>query len=619
LTLQAVTDNLSVQVNGTAAITATDSTFLIGDVGLWSYEPASAGQHGFDNFTVVPQGGVSAATINYTYDPLYRLTNAKYSTGTVYTYTYDAVGNRLSQTITATTVYTYDDANRLTNADGVAYMWNANGNLINDGVFTYTYDTVNRLSAVTGGGLTASYAYNGMGARMRQVTGGITTTYMLDLNAGLVQVLADSGANTYLYGNGRIAQFAGATPQYFLADHLGSVRQLTNASGAVTLAKSYQPYGSVLSSAGTGASSYGFTGEVTDSTGLVYLRARYYASGQARFVSSDPSRLERNLYQYAFSNPTRYRDRLGLLADDDIDRGIQLIRTEFPWVAIDREANDRTSTLNLLQYLCGASYWTPYSLDVVLRALRLANQFSPQFISNLSGLSFDIEQNYNVLPDTHTDRDQTIHLRLRSFHNVQGVNVGSSKPAGEGLHVILHEMFHAYAFRRGASVELSFADAAGWTYVVEDPLGYYTQRNYSQLLQSQYIPVGCTEWLQRGLSLEDCIADISDKDQYGLDAYSRGLHGKLPTVIPGLVLDWYVRIYAPIGSSGQYISRNIHEDFAESGAQFIERFLFDRYADAAVAYRYRYSDLTSLPSYLRERRDSWFFFHFQVTRIGPPH
>jgi uncharacterized protein RhaS with RHS repeats len=30
---------------------------------------------------------------------------------------------------------------------------------------------------------------------------------------------------------------------YHLADHLGSVRQLVNASGAVTLARSYDPFG----------------------------------------------------------------------------------------------------------------------------------------------------------------------------------------------------------------------------------------------------------------------------------------------------------------------------------------------------------------------------------------
>ena len=36
-------------------------------------------------------------TITYDYDPLNRLTDANYSDGTYYTYTYDAVGNRRTQ------------------------------------------------------------------------------------------------------------------------------------------------------------------------------------------------------------------------------------------------------------------------------------------------------------------------------------------------------------------------------------------------------------------------------------------------------------------------------------------------------------------------------------------
>ncbi len=58
---------------------------------------------------------------------------------------------------------------------------------------------------------------------------GQTTTYSLDLNAGLTQVLAD-GANTYLYGNDRIAQENIGT-DYYLGDALGSVRQMTDGSG----------------------------------------------------------------------------------------------------------------------------------------------------------------------------------------------------------------------------------------------------------------------------------------------------------------------------------------------------------------------------------------------------
>ena len=152
------------------------------------------------------------------------------ATGESFGCTYDAVGNRLTQTtITNTTVYTYDIANQLVNVGGVAQTWDNNGNLLNDGVFTYTYDSGNRLTGVSGQSSVFSYQYNGFGDRMRRVGNGITTTYTLDLNAGLMQVLAD-GTNAYLYGNGRIAQQSVTTTAYFLGDALGSVRQVAHGS-----------------------------------------------------------------------------------------------------------------------------------------------------------------------------------------------------------------------------------------------------------------------------------------------------------------------------------------------------------------------------------------------------
>jgi hypothetical protein len=72
---------------------------------------------------------------------------------------------------------------------------------------------------------------------------------VVDLNAGLTQTLSD-GANTYIYGVGRIAQQRGAVTEYFLGDALGSVRQLVDDSGAVVLAKTYDPYGVVTTSNG---------------------------------------------------------------------------------------------------------------------------------------------------------------------------------------------------------------------------------------------------------------------------------------------------------------------------------------------------------------------------------
>jgi len=79
-------------------------------------------------------------TITYTYDGLYRLVEADYSSGESFQYTYDAMGNRTAYTATITstavTTYSYDAANRLVNAGGVTYTWDARGNLLADGVYT---------------------------------------------------------------------------------------------------------------------------------------------------------------------------------------------------------------------------------------------------------------------------------------------------------------------------------------------------------------------------------------------------------------------------------------------------------------------------------------------------
>ena len=49
---------------------------------------------------------------------------------------------------------------------------------------------------------------------------------------------------------------------------------------------------------GAGTSRYGWTGEQVDSSGFVYLRARYYAPSMGRFMQMDPSRQEVNPYPY---------------------------------------------------------------------------------------------------------------------------------------------------------------------------------------------------------------------------------------------------------------------------------------------------------------------------------
>ena len=208
---------------------------------------------------------------------------------------------------------------------GVAYIWYMNGNLLSDGVNTHVYDSANRLVSVSGQSSVTSYQYNGLGGRLTQNG----TQYVLDLNAGLTQVLND-GENSYVYGLGRISQ-TNTTTEYFLGDALGSVRQLSMTNGEISLAQSYDPYGNVTYTAGTSSTPYGFTGETTDANGLVYLRARYYNPADARFMSRDTwagdynSPLSLNRWMYVEGNPVNYADPTGHISEGYQARKADLI------------------------------------------------------------------------------------------------------------------------------------------------------------------------------------------------------------------------------------------------------------------------------------------------------
>ncbi len=320
------TPSITPTATGTATVTATPTETRTPTATATATETSTPTITPTPTMTLTPTStpaGLDTTAIDYAYDRLYRLRQASYTgsfTGTV-AYEYDAVGNRTRQTqsfgTTVVTNYGYDNANRLTNVNGVTYTWDDNGNLTNDGMLTYAYDQANRLKQVTQGGNTYTYTYNGLGDRLSQTVGVTTTRYVLDPAGGLTQVLTD-GTSTYLYGNGRIAQQQTDT-QYFGADALGSVRQLYNAGGQVIADTRYDPYGAVLTQAGVGASTYGFTGEQFDSyIKLLYLRARWYDSGTGRFTQPDTiipdpmnsQSLDR--YAYAHNNPLTYIDPTGL-------------------------------------------------------------------------------------------------------------------------------------------------------------------------------------------------------------------------------------------------------------------------------------------------------------------
>ncbi len=294
----------------------------------------------------LPTASGDTRVISYTYDPLSRLTSAVYSSGECYQYAYDRVGNRTVQTTTVGAItYQYDAANRLSSVNGQTYAWDNTGNLLNDGSALYRYDQANRLISTTLSGVTSLYAYTGDGVRLKQTVAGVPTTYTQDLAAPLPVVMqAKTGVTTtrYLYdiSTRPLAQYTSDGAEYLLADGLGSVRQIADANGYLILTQDYEPYGSVRNSDGLRGSAYGFTGEERDTTGLIYLRARYMQPMLGMFLSRDPwsgddlRPASMNGWNYVEENPVNRVDPSGLspwIPTDDDGRIIhhQLIEPDF--------------------------------------------------------------------------------------------------------------------------------------------------------------------------------------------------------------------------------------------------------------------------------------------------
>ena len=86
------------------------------------------------------------------------------------------IGNAAYQyasTATATTAYAPNGLNQYATVGSQAIVYDANGNLTNDGKYTYTYDPENRLITAAMTGMSASYLYDPDGRRHEKaVTGG---------------------------------------------------------------------------------------------------------------------------------------------------------------------------------------------------------------------------------------------------------------------------------------------------------------------------------------------------------------------------------------------------------------------------------------------------------------
>jgi RHS repeat-associated protein len=250
-------------------------------------------------------------------------------------YIYDLNGNRIN------TGYTIDPDNRLRSDGSYNYLYDPEGNrpkrteIATGIVDNYTWDYRNRLVSIvtvaSGDAVlqTVEYEYDVDDQRVRKritsalPTSGVVENYFIDRDQ-IAFVTDGSGQETfhYLYGlniDAVMAQDSSTGMLWALADRLGSIDTITDASGNVVDKRTFDSFGRVLSETNPLVSfRYGYTGRERDlESGLSYYRARYYDPNVGRFISVDPLGFgagDTNLYRYVGNSSTMATDPTGMFS-----------------------------------------------------------------------------------------------------------------------------------------------------------------------------------------------------------------------------------------------------------------------------------------------------------------
>jgi RHS repeat-associated protein len=265
---------------------------------------------------------LAAVTSNYTYDPLYELTQVTQTTNTTESYSYDPVGNRLSSL--AVSAYANNSSNELTSTSAASYAYDANGSttskIVSGSTTQYTWDFENRLTSVTlpGTSGTVTFKYDPFGRRIYKLSPNATSIFAYD-GDNLVETVNATGSEVAHYAQGLIidqplAMQRGTTTDYFEADGLGSITSFSTSAGALANTYTYDSFGNTTNSTGSVTNYFRYTAREFDSeTGIYYYRSRYYDPSAGRFISEDPTRFDAgvNFYAYVKNNAPNFNDPSG--------------------------------------------------------------------------------------------------------------------------------------------------------------------------------------------------------------------------------------------------------------------------------------------------------------------
>ena len=211
------------------------------------------------------------------------------------------------------------------------FTYDANGNLLSDGNYTYSWTKGSQLQKVTGSGLEATYTYDASGIRTSKTVNGVTTEY-LTAGGSILSEKKNGIWQHYLYdGSGQLMaiRYKGAD-YYYLRDGLMTITGLVDANGTAVVNYRYDSWGMLTGISGSMAETLGkdnpyrFKGYYYDEeTGMYYLKSRYYQPEICRFISADSTEvitgtpaelMNKNLYLYCDNDPIMKVDEEGQIA-----------------------------------------------------------------------------------------------------------------------------------------------------------------------------------------------------------------------------------------------------------------------------------------------------------------